>query len=1341
MNRNVEPGLGPSARWAAAPALLHEFFARSARRWPDKLAIDVPPGRGRPQRRTVSYRELQCAADRIARMLTGCVGRDRVVAILLPRTTEGIYAAQLAVLQSGAAYTGIDPVFPDAQLAEILQDADAAIVLTDADGRKRLEQIGWDLAKIREIEDRVDLASDPVPAPATPPAWLTSDCLAYVIYTSGTTGHPKGVMIEHRSIANLVASDMEEFRLGPGDRVAQGSSPAYDSSIEEMWLALAAGATLVVLDDEVARLGPDLIPWLQNERITVLCPPPTLLRATGCEHPHSALPELRLLYVGGEALPRDVADRWAPGRRLENGYGPTECSVTALRTRIDPGADISIGRPVAGLHAWVLDDALQEVREGEPGELCLGGIGLARGYHNRPELTQEKFPSHPRLGRIYRTGDLVHRQADGAFFYHGRLDAQVKLRGYRVELEAIEARLMACAGVREAVCGVQVEGTRQMLVGFVVPFELSAPPSVDRLLQELRSFLPAHMVPAQIGFLELVPRSVAGKINRRQLPRLAVQGPPEDSRSTAARTPLEEKLMVVFRQVFENRRNIAIDDDFFTDLGGDSLGAASAISLLRNDPTTSALAVRDVYEVRTVAGLAQRLAEAAAGRAPAPAMGMTPRAKHPGIATLVQGAWLWQRLVAGSAVAYAMAFLVLPLLTRALGWVSLLTLGPVLLLAGLMLYAPAAVIVAVGVKKMLIGRYKACRVPVFSSFYVRHWIVQQAVKVVPWWLLEGTEFQCIALRALGAKIGQRVHLHRGVHLFQGGWDLLEVGDDVSLNQDASLRLMEMEDGQLVFGGIRIGDRCTVEVHAGLGRETRMDPDSCLAARSSLEIGMRIPTGARWDGIPAQSSGQAPSPPPTSGVGTTGTGLSPVSAGVVSVLARVTLLAVLALPAELVAYLVLQSSGTDQSTAQSWLVRPTLSGGALGRLGVAVSLATPLTLTLEALVCRALGRVSAGVMNRWSLAYIPVWLKAGLVDSAGRWLYGTLFWPHWLRWAGMKVGPGCELSGLIDTIPEMVEIGARTFCADGIYLGGPRIHQGTVTIGPVTLGEGSFIGNGAVIAGGQSLPPEILVGVCTVADAASIRPGTSWFGQPPFELPHREVVDCDRRLTHDPSWLRYANRLVWEAFRFGLPVVPVFLMAGWYQAVDGAAAAVRVPWFLPVVLPLITLATVALPTVVVLSLKWILLGRVKPGVHALWSCWASRWDFVCMAWSFYAIDVVSALEGTLLLNPLLRAAGAHIGHRAVLAGGFAEDLPDPDMLHIADGATVDCTFQAHTFEDRVLKIGRVTIGENATVGRNVVLLYGAEIGARTRVAPHSVVMKHERLLPDQNYIGFPTRIGK
>ena len=220
-------------------------------------------------------------------------------------------------------------------------------------------------------------------------------------------------------------------------------------------------------------------------------------------------------------------------------------------------------------------------------------------------------------------------------------------------------------------------------------------------------------------------------------------------------------------------------------------------------------------------------------------------------------------------------------------------------------------------------------------------------------------------------------------------------------------------------------------------------------------------------------------------------------------------------------------------------------------------------------------------------------------------------------------------------------------------------------------------------------------------------------------------------------IRYLDRVFWELLRNGLLVVPLLVLSIWFRLLAAAQPTVSSPVFLLAVAPLVSLSMVAFFCLLVLALKWGLLGRVRPGMHAFWSCWCSRWDFLYVAWAFYASGALSVLEGTLLLSWYLRAMGVRIGRRVILGGGFSQ-VVDPDMLEFEDGATVSCQFQAHTFEDRVLKIDRVVIRRRATVGSSAVLLYGADIGSHAHVAPHSVVMKRESLLPGRSYTGCPTR---
>ncbi len=1313
-------------------SVLHDIFADVVQRHPERIAIDVPPSAHRPIRRTVSYAELDRQSTALAHSLAASIdGPDRIVVVLLPRDSEQLYAAQLGALKAGAAFTCIDPVFPDGQVRAILDDADPVAIVTDAPGRKRLAQLG---ARARVLDARAAVAQT---GPIAKPVWLTPANLAYLIYTSGTTGRPKGVMIEHRSIASLVRGDVATLGVTPADRVAQNSSSAYDSSIEETWFALAVGATLVVMDDETVRLGPDLPAWLRRERVTMFCPPPTLLRATGCADPARELPDLRLLHPGGEALSQDIADRWAVGRRVVNDYGPTEATVTALRAVIEPKQPVAIGTPVPGVHAWVLDHNLEPVPDGTPGELCLGGAGLARGYRNDAALTAQKFPIHPRLGRLYRTGDLATRGADGRFYSHGRIDAQVKIRGYRIELEAVEARLAEVPGVREAACTVQGEGVRKTLVAFVVPERPGAAVDPAQLKAWLSQLLPAYMVPAQIGTLDSLPRHSSNKLNRRALPVLAIDAHAGRPPAAPPRDEREARVAAAMQQALGLPEAVGVDEDFFDDLGGDSFASAVLVSQLRDHADTALLTVRDVYEARTPAALAARVATnegVTRGTGTQTARSAAPRATgRPVLTTLAQAAWLLLGVFVLAPLAYVLSFEAFPAVVDAIGPDLVVVLAPLVYVVGVVAYGLVTALLAVAAKRLLIGTYRPMRAPVWGSFYLRNWVVQRCVRLVPWGLLEATVFQHTLLRALGARIGARVHLHRGVTLLEGGWDLLEIGDDAAVGQDAALGLVAFVDGEIVVGPVKLGARATVEARAAVEAGAELGDGAELAAWSYLAAGRRIPDDERWDGVPAEPAGPAPPPPAVD----RSRDLSPAAHGFALIGGRFLLSLFLAVPIQVLIVATALALNVDAATLLEWLFHPLTEARYWLLEAVPIVLAVPATLAFEALALRLLGRLEPGVVSRFGLEYLRLRLKTETLESAGRWLCGTLLWPVWLRAAGMRLGTGSEIGTITDTVPELVDIGSESFFADGIYLAGPRIVQGTVTLAPVRVGNGSFLGNFALVGCGQTVADGVLLGVCTVANERAALRGTSWFGHPPFQLHTREPTGVDRSLTHEPSWPRYLNRVLWELLRFVVPLLPVALLLAWFGVLDNAAEQVSVAMLLLVVVPALELALLVLPPLIVVALKWLLLGRVRPGTHPLWSCWVSRWDFLYVAWDFWARAPLSAVDGTLLLNAFLRAMGVRLGRRVVLGPGF-EQVADPDMLDFGDDSTVTMLSQAHTFEDRVLKLDRITVRAKATVGRAALLLYGADVGENTYVAPQSAVMKGERLLPNRVYVGRPTR---
>ena len=1041
----------------------------------------------------------------------------------------------------------------------------------------------------------------------------------------------------------------------------------------------------------------------------------------GCEDPRLALPDLRLLYVGGEALTPDVANAWAPGRQLVNGYGPTECTVTCVRTDIVADGPITIGKPVPGIQAYVLRENGSDADPEELGELCLGGIGLARGYRNSPDITAKKFIEHPIHGRIYHTGDLVRWELDGNLSYFGRIDAQIKLRGYRIELEAIEAVIAEYPGVLETACRLQHEGGREWLSAHIVIDATASPINFSDIRDHIGQHLPSYMVPTAFAVADALPKSVGGKLKRDALPFVTPHFEHHKRELIAPRTEIERQVINACISVLGTDEAISIEDDFFTDLGGTSLVASRLVTALRSNPKTASITVRDIYDGRTIEGIAARTK---AARLVASTIPTNSARGNPALATTIQALFLIVELTVGSTAAAWMMLSGIPWLDKVAGLPSVLLLWPLLAWLALLIYTPLAVAVAVTSKRLLIGTYQHGREPIWGSFFIRNWVVRQSVRFIPWRQLEGTEFACMALRALGAKIGKNVHFHHGSLPLLGGWDLITIGDDVTICQDAVLNVLDLEAGHVVLARVQIADRAVVETRAIVSPGASLGQDSILGPLALLTSGANVPSGEVWDGVPAVKTGDVPKL--ENGVGQQ---LSPIAYSSLLTFAKAVLAFFQFLPFQLafgLTYLYVPSGSKGPSLA-----------GWFGLCSLISVVCVPLLVGLEAIACRILGRLEPGTIPLRSFSFIKVWIKALMVEGSGRWLSGTLYWPIWLRMAGMKLGKDCEISTIIDVTPELIEIGEHVFFADGIYLGTPKIRAGHVTLGKLTVSPNSFIGNHAVLPGGQSLPPDILLGVCTVADDRIMSKGTSWFGLPPIELLQREIIQADESLISKPTPIRFWNRVFWETLRFFVPTIPFFAFYLWWYLLDDASGWMSDTAHMVLGATGIGFLIAALLCGTVLSLKWALLGRVKEGIHPLWSCWCSRWDFLYVAWGEWAAPILERLEGTLILIPYLRAMGMKIGKRVALADGFAQ-VVDPDMITIEDDATIGATYQAHTFEDRVLKIGKVVVNRGATLGRSVVPLYGSVVGEHTVVEPNSVIMKHEHLLPGCRYQGSPSR---
>jgi amino acid adenylation domain-containing protein len=629
----------------ATPAGLcvHELFEERAAGNPDALALSF-------QGQSISYGELNQRANRLAHHLCSLgVGPDILVGVAAARGPELIIAI-LAALKAGGAYLPLDPNYPADRLAFMLRDSRVPVLLTQADlvGSRRFSA--------------AEPSEGPLPggAPAglerlaLPPGCTVFDLdrgeaflsrypatnlqnrtgpenLAYVIYTSGSTGRPKGALLSHRGLVNLVEVQREAFSITPGSRVLQFSPLSFDASVWEMFMALANGATLCLAPQEILASPPDLASLLREQQVTNVTLPPSVLRVL----PADDLPSLQTVISAGEACTPDLVARWAPGRAFFNAYGPTETTVCAALFRCDPRDPASppIGKPIVNTKLYVLDPLLQPVPIGVPGELHVAGISLARGYLNRPELTAERFIPNPFVeseirdagsenwpfedtqrnsqfiipnSRLYRTGDLVRYRADGNLEFLGRLDQQVKVRGFRIELGEIEAALSGHPQVHAAALVAREERPGDMrLVAYVVPAEESAPKTGD-LRSYLRRSLPEYMVPAAFVFLESLPVSPSGKVDRQGLPALEGARPELEQAYVAPRGEVETRLAALAAELL-GLDQIGIYDNFF-ELGGHSLLATQFVSRVREIFAVD-LPLRELFEHPNVAELAERVAD------------------------------------------------------------------------------------------------------------------------------------------------------------------------------------------------------------------------------------------------------------------------------------------------------------------------------------------------------------------------------------------------------------------------------------------------------------------------------------------------------------------------------------------------------------------------------------------------------------------------------------------------------------------------------------------------------------------------------------------------------------
>jgi amino acid adenylation domain-containing protein len=548
----------------------HQLFASQVEKTPDAIALVF-------EQKQLTYREVNNQANQLAHHLQQMgVSPDVLVGICLERSLLMIVAL-LGILKAGGAYVPLDPSYPQERLKFILEDAKVSVLLTQQQFVELFENSVVSVVCLDKDGEAIASQSQENPA-----SCVTFSNLAYVIYTSGSTGQPKGVLIEHQGLSNLVEAQIEVFNLQPGHRILQFASLSFDAAIFEIVMALGTGAALYLAKKEFLLPGQSLLQLLRENAITHITLPPAVLAVL----PTESLPALQTIICAGESCSDSIVKRWmSSNRKFFNAYGPTEATVWSTVAEINSFCQKPpIGRPIANTQIYILDKHLQPVPIGIPGEIYIGGEGLARGYLNRPVLTAEKFNANPfekaEGSRLYRTGDLARYRPDGNIEFLERIDNQVKIRGFRIELSEVETVLNQHKTVKEAVVIAKenISGGKD-LVAYIIPkFKQTA--TTIELRKFLKEKLPEYMVPKTLVLLDSLPLTPNSKVDRQALTALDIlNNRVLDKTFVAPRTPIELKLAEIWTEVL-NLERVSIHDNFF-DVGGNSLLSVRLLERIR----------------------------------------------------------------------------------------------------------------------------------------------------------------------------------------------------------------------------------------------------------------------------------------------------------------------------------------------------------------------------------------------------------------------------------------------------------------------------------------------------------------------------------------------------------------------------------------------------------------------------------------------------------------------------------------------------------------------------------------------------------------------------------------
>ena len=1354
---------------------LTDVFSRSAEKFPNLPALQIPH-----TGETLTFAELDARAENVASALSPFIsGPDQVVAVAMSQDNWHIVASHLGILKAGGVLIFLDTTLPEALITHMLNDAKPVVVLTRGEEKFR-DLPTLDVLKLPDNITR-----------GLPPTWMDDPTqrLATIFYTSGTTGMPKGVECPHAGYVNLALSYADYFDLVPGmDATSLTSSLGYDGSISEMYSAWVSGCAVVMLTKEQVRSGPDLLPILCEAEVTMLFCPPVLL-TTLTPNPELDLPYpiCRYIVPAGEAFPSALVEPWTRGRRqIINTYGPTEASTDTSRQSLRPGEPITIGSPFANVTYVILEEGqLDPLRHGEVGELCIGGVHVARGYRNLPEQTNQKFITHPKFGHLYRTGDRckIDTRTQRVHFL-GRTDAQLKVRGHRVEVQAVEDILQTQFKEVEAAV---LDYQNQELVAFVVaPTVLGeniseiTPAPVDwaaRTTEILAKQLPEPSVPTRIFLVtNFILKPTSGKIDRELLPSLSefiTSAEPmskniasrisENSQNTVAGKAVEtheidanvepehEEILEICRAVFETSLGW---DDVFSNNGGHSIVIARLAQRLHaagwKVPVRSLLS--DCDTARKIANRPREDQHAAQAHA----FAVKPHREHD-----VRDERAAKVLSVGFFSTLQTFFLLLlyaPPVIFFLGVISYSEVGEFFMTSylwefigvGFLIYLsalilPFASLFWVIVIKLCMGGHGYRNnvapgiYPKWSRMHLRIWCIgrlENSVLVPLRTMFRSAPLTAFVLRQLGARVGDNLQCAHDAE-FSGPLDLLSIGDNVAIQTGAYLHMSSWQGQDLHVGPIHLERECKIGMRAGIAHHVTVGRGSWI--NPFCPILSDVGPGEMWEGAPARFSGRYTDLKRTANSCQYAYSFKLMEA--INVLVQVFLdFWLIVVPTAVITWAAVDFIPASKTELAGEYFKVTPLSDIIWQMSFYAFITTWTTIVLTSVLgciflrCTA---ASPGLYPSRSLKGALLMYRLKKMNQIQRQWTWTITGQYLRALAGMKfsrVGAS-ECDAMFNLVPELASADAHVFWSNGCFTNMLDYGADFIKLGQLDMPANFFTGNNCVAEAGQ-YPSNFLLGVSTLANDIQFRrqmqsrlgEPLTVVGNPPIKIASMNSVADAEKL---PGFSLFLSRVFLnDILSIGfLPIANVVVYVIVYTILQRLNGNLIVNAVVALIL------SEAILVVSCAAIKKLLVGNKWGSAHSttFWSWRHFTYFFAQDCFFAWCRAPLAIAAGTVLSNTILRSMGCRIGKRTIVTAPM--QASDWNAVSFGNDCVIAGFMQFHTFEDMRLKVKLTDIQDGSAVNFGATVMGGAVIESETTLLPLSMVLK-EMHLPRDTYEGSP-----